>query len=242
MDEITQFLTRLIAYGGGSAAVAYLMFRHLGQSWIENKFSQRLEQFKHQQALEIQRLRIEIDSTLSGVLKMQEKEFEVLPTAWDKLYDAFAELGSVATPFQEYPDLDRMSQDRLDEFLEKSELLQSEKTELRSYSQKTNKYIEVIFWHRLNRVIRSCNDFNSYIRRYGIFLPEPLKEKFNKISKELRMALIPMKMGGGSKNYREMHEAWTIVEKTIRPLFDEIEIDVGSRLGSHGVNKITKAL
>jgi len=238
MDEITQFIIRLAAYGGGSAAIAYLIFRHLGQSWIENKFSQRLEEFKHQQALEIQRMRIEIDSTLSGVLKIQEKEFEVLPVAWDKLYNAFAELTSLATPFQEYPDLDQMSQERLEEFLDKSELLNSEKSELRSGSQKTSKYIEVIFWHRLNRVIRGCNDFNSYIRRYGIFLPEPLKEKFNRISKELRMALLPMKLGGGDKKFKEMHEAWTTVEKTIQPLFDEIERNISARLGSHGVNKI----
>jgi len=49
----------MIAYGGGSAAVAYMLFRFLGKSWIENKFTHGLEEFRHQQALEIHRLRIE---------------------------------------------------------------------------------------------------------------------------------------------------------------------------------------
>lgn len=234
-EKIIAFILEMVAYGGGGAAIAYLLFQYLGKSWIENRFSERLELFKHQQALEIQRLKIEIDSTLSGVLKIQEKEFEVLPTAWDKLYDAFGELSSLTTPFQEYPDLNRMSADRLEEFLEQSELLNSEKTEIRNSSQKTNRYIDIIFWHRFNHVIRACNDFNSYVRRYGIFLPEPLNEKFSAISKELRLAIVPIKMGEGGKNIKEMYQAWTVVEEKIKPLFDEIERNVRARLGSHGI-------
>lgn len=87
-EQILLFLGKIVAIGGPAAVIAFLLFRYLGKSWIESKFSERLEQFKHQQALEIQRLRIEIDSTLSGVLKIQEKEFETLPEAWGKLDEA----------------------------------------------------------------------------------------------------------------------------------------------------------
>ena len=66
------FLLQMLAYGGGSAAVAYLLFQWLGKTWIENKFAQRLDQLRHQQALELQRLRVEIDAMLSGALKLQE--------------------------------------------------------------------------------------------------------------------------------------------------------------------------
>lgn len=55
-----KFVLQMLAYGGGSAVVAYLLFQRLGKTWIENKFAQRLDQLRHQQALELQRLRVEI--------------------------------------------------------------------------------------------------------------------------------------------------------------------------------------
>src|SRR3989442_1732393 len=89
IDVILKFIGEVVLYGGGSAACAYLLFQFLGKSWIENKFAQRLEAYKHQQQLELQHLKVEIESMLSGALKMQEREFQVLPEAWKKLDDAF---------------------------------------------------------------------------------------------------------------------------------------------------------
>ena len=73
-EQVLKFLGEVLIYGGTAAAIAYLLFQYLGKTWIENKFAQRLDQLRHQQALELQRLRVEIDSLLSGVLKLQEKD------------------------------------------------------------------------------------------------------------------------------------------------------------------------
>jgi len=85
VDQVLRFFGEVILYGGGSAAVAYLLFRHLGQGWIEARFAERLEAFKHEQAKELQRLKVEVESLLSGALKIQDREFAVLPEAWHKL-------------------------------------------------------------------------------------------------------------------------------------------------------------
>jgi len=77
-DYFFKFLGEVIAYGGGAAAIAYILFQYLGKKWIENKFAERLDQLKHQHALGLQRLRVEIDSMLSGTLKLQEREFQFL--------------------------------------------------------------------------------------------------------------------------------------------------------------------
>ena len=55
-EQIYNFLIKLLAYGGGSAAIAYLLFQHLGKSWLDNKFAQRLDELRHQQNIEVQRL------------------------------------------------------------------------------------------------------------------------------------------------------------------------------------------
>jgi hypothetical protein len=87
-DQVLAMLGGVVLYAGSAATAAYLLFQFLGKKWIENKFSQRLEAFKHLQSVELARLKVEIESMLSGALKLQEREFTVLPEMWEKLSDA----------------------------------------------------------------------------------------------------------------------------------------------------------
>ena len=41
-EEILKFMVSVVAYGGGGAVIAYVLFIFLGKKWIENKFSQSL--------------------------------------------------------------------------------------------------------------------------------------------------------------------------------------------------------
>ena len=233
-DQILRFLAEGVAYGGGAAAIAYLLFRYLGKSWIESKFSERLEQFKHQQAIEIQRLRVGIDSTLSGVLKIQEKEFETLPEAWSKLDEAYMHVSALVLPFQQYPNLDGMSPARLNEFLDKSVLFGTQKAEIRQSSAKSQRYVEMIFWPQLHQVRMACFDLDRYVVRYGIFFPPNLKEKFNKIINELNSAVQDKAKGQEEKDFTLQNEGWKKIKDNIAPLFQAIETEIHARLQSHG--------
>lgn len=114
MDDFLSILGKLVAVGGGGAVVAYGLFRYLGSKWIENKFAERLEQLRHTQALELQRLRVEIDSLLSGAIKLQDKEFQTLPEAWVKLDEAYGQVSNLTSPSQQLPDLDRVNSPQLE--------------------------------------------------------------------------------------------------------------------------------
>ena len=162
-DELVKFLFELLAYGGGSAAIAYLLFQYLGKTWIENKFAQKLEQLRHEHALEIQRLRVEIDSMLSGAIKLQDREFDVLPKAWQMLDEAHGLVSWLVAPMQSYPDLDRMDSQELSEFLATSELADSKRQRIASAGKKTDAYIDIIFWHRLNRVHSSIGQLRDLV-------------------------------------------------------------------------------
>src|SRR5690348_5626061 len=140
VDMVLSFVAQLIAFGGGGAAIAYILFQFLGKKWIENKFAGRLEQLRHTQALELQLLRVEIDSLLSGNVRLQEKEFQTLPEAWVKLDEAFGQVSSLVSPYQEYPDIDRMNTRQLEEFLAGTRLTETQKDELRQEYRKSDKY------------------------------------------------------------------------------------------------------
>lgn len=233
-DPILRFIGEVVAYGGGAAAIAYLVFQFLGKSWIENKFAEKLEQHKHQQALEIQRLRVEIDSMLSGVLRLQEKEFEALPEAWRKLDEAYNRVSALVSPAQQYPNLDGMTQERLEEFLASSELFDTQRDLVRRSSNKVDTYREEIFWHRLHAVKQACTEFHNYVARYGIFFPPDLKGKFAKVSDELWSALNYKAVGHQAKDYEFEHQGWKKIEADIAPLYKAIESDIYVRLHSHG--------
>jgi hypothetical protein len=235
-DPILRFLGEVVAYGGGAAVIAYLVFQFLGKSWIENKFAQRLEQHKHQQALEIQRLRVEIDSMLNGVLRIQEKEFETLPEAWRKLDEAYGRVSALTSPGQQYPNLDGMTSARLEEFLESSELFNTQKDDIRQSQEKVNTYQEAIFWHRLHAVKQACADLHNYVARYGIFFPPDLKDKFTRVSEELWSALTYKAVGHEAKDYKLQSEGWKKIKADIDPLYKAIELDIHARLHSHGRN------
>jgi inorganic triphosphatase YgiF len=179
-EQTLKFLGEMIAYGGGSAVVAYLIFQFLGKSWIENKFAQRLDHLKHQQALELQRLRVEIDALLSGAIKLQEREFQVLPEAWQKLDEAYGLVSSLVHPMQEYPDVNRMNEQQLEEFLASTIFTDTQKDEIRFSRNKLEIYIDIVFWHRYRKVKSAFSDLQNFVARNGIFFTPELKEQFTK--------------------------------------------------------------
>lgn len=232
--DILTIVIQVLAYGGGSAAVAYLLFQYLGKSWIENKFAQRLDQVRHQQALELQRLRVEIDALLSGAIKLQEKEFSVLPEAWAKLDEAHGIVAWFVAPYQEYADIDRMGTLQFEEFLASTEFTFSEKDEIRNSGEKSQTYRDILFWYRLRKVRHACGELQNYIARHGIFLPIELKDKFTKITDMLRSAVISKEVGHEAKDWKMQGEGWKKIKEETEPLYKSIEADIQGRLQSHG--------
>lgn len=234
MDEVFSFLGQLIAFGGGGAVVAYGLFRYLGSKWIENKFAERLEQLRHTQALELQRLRVEIDSLLSGAIKLQDKEFQTLPEAWVKLDEAFGQVSSLTSPFQQYPDLDRLNSAQLEEFLSGTKFTNTQKDEIRNEMRKTNKYQELMFRYRLSDVRKSISDFHNYVERNSIFMAPDLKKHFEKAANDLWSAMVSKEVGHDAQDWKMQNEGWNTVKKEVEPLRKAIEEAIYARLQAHG--------
>jgi hypothetical protein len=194
MSDILNDLLKLIggvaAIGTASAAFAYAMFRIFTTKWIETRFSERLETFKHQQNQEIERLRFRINTMMDWNVKLHQREFDILPETWSLLNEAFYTIEPIAIGFQQYPNLDEMSADRLEEFLEKSPLTVVQKTELKSDSNKIQYYRAVKTMHDLNTAIDSYNQFHLLLAKNAIFIVEPIKTAFLALDQMLKEAII----------------------------------------------------
>lgn len=234
-DAIFQFVGQMVVAGGGGAVVALLLFQWLGKTWIENKFAERLEQLKHDQNVVVARLRVEIESMLSGALKFQEREFEVLPGVWDKLDAAFANVSWLVSPLQMNVDVRRMNDVQLEEQLASEEWSESQKQEVRDAhrSDRDKVYSDIQFWYKLNRVKRAFGDFQKYNASNAIFFPLELKEKLKAIEKILWSAITAMQVGKEAEDFKLQNQGWAKVSEEAEVLRSEIELDIRVRLESH---------
>jgi hypothetical protein len=233
-DVLFSLLGQILAYGGGAAVVAYLLFQYLGKQWIENKFKERLDQLKHHQALELQRLRVEIDSLLSAKLKLQDREFQLLPEAWQKLDEAYGQVSWLVSPMQQYANLDSLNSIQLEEFLEMVEFTPSQKQEVRQSRSKIKTYGEIEFRYRLNKVKGAVNELHNFVTRNGIFFPAELKKELSDITETLWSALTSKEIGHEAKDYKMQGEGWKQIQETSKPLYKSIENHIQMRLASHG--------
>jgi hypothetical protein len=222
--SILQFLGKVIAYGGGAAVVAYAIFTFLGKKWIEHELNKKLEQVRYR-----------INTLFSRVTKIHEKEFEVLPEAWYKMQDALGRISHLTSLFQQYPDLNQMSQSALEEFLEKSRLHKFEKQELLQASDKVSYYEDKIFWHELRDVEEAFWDFHNYIIKNKIFLSPDLQEQFTKIDDVMWSAIVERKVGHEANDREMWHKAYKKIKEEINPIRDVIEKLVQTRLHYHDV-------
>jgi hypothetical protein len=190
LSEVLKFIGGVAAFGAATAACAYAIVRIFATKWIEIRFSERLEQFKHQQNQEIEHLRFRINTMMDRTVKLHQREFEVLPDTWSLLTEAFFTIEPVGLGIQRYPDLNNMSSERLDEFLEASPLTPVQKGELKAAPDKTRYYTSVKGWHDLDKAIDTYNEFHAKFSKNGIFIPAPLKSKFAAIDNMLKEAII----------------------------------------------------
>ena len=134
MDFLIFTLKWILGLGITATAVvaaAYAVFQFLGKRWLEARFAERLERFKHDQNQEIERLRYRINALMDRTTKLHQHEFEVLPEIWDKLGIAFSATSNFTSRMASYPDLDQMGEAQFSEFLAACELFGWQKDELR---------------------------------------------------------------------------------------------------------------
>ena len=230
MDEIYVFIGKVVAYGGGSVALAYAVFMFLGKKWIESKFDERLVAFKHTQEQELEKYRQQVNILLSRVTKIHEKEIDVLPELWHKLQDALGSVASLTSPLQFYPDFQFMSQETFEDFLKKSRLDDNDKRLLTNSPDRNAFYKKTIFWYNLQKAQSSVRKFRAFMVYNRIFLSKDLKAEFAKIDELLSRALATRETGERARDYNLISEAYKVLGEEAETIVARIENLVQKRL------------
>ncbi|WP_006575426.1 hypothetical protein [Cupriavidus sp. HPC(L)] len=232
-ESLAQLIGQVVLVGGGATLIAYQAFKYLAKAWIDNRFNERLDALKHDQAKELQRLRIQIDALLSGTLKLQEREFMALPEAWKLLEQTKARVEWFVSPTSQHPDLDRMNSDQLEEYLAGSKLTGTQRNEIRNADNKLDTYIRIEFWHRLSKVEKQFFELRTYMASQAIFFPDDLKGMYDSIIEKLWSSIVARRVSHEADDHSYHRKAWEAARDEVNPLFKQIEALTRSRLRSH---------
>jgi hypothetical protein len=212
--------------------IAYQLFRWLGKRWIEQRFKERLEDYKHRQQKELEHFRHEVNALFQRVTKIHDKEFELLPKGWELLQDGLGRVGTVCEMLKEYPDFRLMSDDALQEFLNRSKLNKHQKRELEQLdrSKRYEYYSDAVFWIQVDEAHKALTEFHNFLFYNKIFLSSDLFKKFREIDSLLSAALLESRSGKQAKDNKLIIKAYKDIRDKAEPLCDEVEKLVQKRL------------
>lgn len=157
-DAVLKWIGEVVAVGGPSALVAFGLLKWLGQKWIDQSLSIKLERFKSEQQKELERLRHLLSSRIS---RIHEKGIR-----------GFAQ-GMVSAARCVRKSLPPHG----DQFLKTSRLSDSQRDELRQASDRHKLYAETMFWIEMSDAQVAQVAFHNYLVEHRIFMTERIASK-----------------------------------------------------------------
>lgn len=226
-----EIIGEVVTYAGGSVALSYTVFKYLTSKWIENKFQERLEKYKVEQQKELEEFKRKINELSNRVSKIHEKEFEVLPQMYSHMIDAIKDLNVLTSAFKQYPDVNKMDDEKLKFFLEQNTFLNEwQKNELAQASDKNKYYQNAEFRRDVNQSSSSIYKLHEYIQKNSLFLLDDLKEKFNEIDRLMWEICVNMDIADESQDRKMKMEVWKSGTSKVEPIRISIEKLVQERL------------
>lgn len=219
--------------GGTIVAFTYWLFKLFSDKWLTAKFAKRLEDHKHSQQKDLENVRFEISKIMDRTIKLHQREFDILPKAWELLVDANGIASAVLSPLQQYADVARMNDSQLDKFLESSHLEDWEKDELKSASNKSEYYWKSLQRHRVSEAREAVRLFHVYRLKNGIFILAEINDKLEQIDnllfKAVNERVYHLQDEQGVRERRES-KAWDKLNADGQNLMKELETEIHDRL------------
>jgi hypothetical protein len=212
----------------GVGALLLLLFRKAAEKWIGVKFDKQLEAFRHEQRIEIERLKSSISAQLDRATKLHQREFEVLPKAWGKLKDAHGIISELVSRGKTITDLNAINDPKRDDFLSASLLAEWQSDLVLAAKDKTETYRSQVEPYRIGRARKASAKFYKYFQRNGIFIRPSIKRKIDEID-GLMLGALEEHVLNFQHGFREFR-AGDKLRADGKSLLEELEADVQQRL------------
>jgi hypothetical protein len=138
--------------------------------------------------------------------------------------------------------LDTMTPLQVEEFLETTNFLESEKIFIRDATKKADGYLNIKRLHEMNACSASNFELTKFIEMNAIFFPIEIKSKFLKIAELCRHTQITQQIGYQFQNYDHQLKNLEKLTNEIEPLKNEIEAMIHKRLHEHVNIEVSRLL
>lgn len=240
--NILQEIAKYIGLTGGaltiflsSGAIAYGFFRFLGSKWIESKFSVRLEAFKHEQQKELADLKAKIDVQFDRVKKFNEREYEILPKAWELLVIAEGDINEAIKEYENYTSGKSTYEitphdERLNNDLSEFGFSEDDKLEFRKSNYENSKFIEIFTRNLAANAHVSVIDLNNYLLKNSIFINREIRDLLKEISDTMDKVIMRWRFDKlQNKNFNDQNFGKNSISE-IKRIKDKIEILIDQKL------------
>ncbi|RYZ91039.1 MAG: hypothetical protein EOP06_07245 [Proteobacteria bacterium] len=184
-----------------AAGAGWLGVKTFAGKWLDNRFAGNLEgvRLAGQKQLEdirilgqtqLEEIKHEHAGDLDRAVKLNQREFEVIPEIWLKGTEAHYAILRLIAMWQESPVLTHMGEAEFESFLSKSRLEDWQKEEIRAKSRfdRTTYYSDLSRWFRLNDANEAVIKFNHALLGSSIFIHPATHTKFEEFARHFRSA------------------------------------------------------
>jgi hypothetical protein len=232
-DGFIKLIGQVVLYGGGSVGIGWLLLQKSAERWVDAHFAKRQKEFEHEQAKELQRIKAKLDTVIQGSLKLQEREFKIIPEAWEKISEAYSVADWLCSPLQSYASLRWMSAAELEEFLSKREhLSETQKQAIRDkpLEDRDKLWQEFETNKRYNKAREALAAADGFVKANSIFLSDDLRKMFNQQVEIVWRALIAFEVGIQSGDYTMRASSSEMLKNEGKPQHEQLEKAVRARL------------
>lgn len=230
MSAIEIFIS-VIAAGGGAITITYLALKSFAEKFIDSRFERSLQQLKQEHEFEVERLRLKMSTMLDKAVKINQREFEVLPDAWMKINEAYYAVDSIVSPLTLSADVDRMLPQQQEEFIYKCNLEDWQKSELLRSSRKSDLYRQYSFTYRASKCMELSRAAYRHIKVNGIFLRPAFKDGLINIHTLTWNALVEFQVNIEEEYDLRQYSARKEFTEKAKSLIDMLEGEIHAHIG-----------
>lgn len=222
MLDIAEFLLSVLAAGGTSAALVFLALRFFAVSWLENKFQEKLEAFRHENAKELQSLNAEIEGSLQKTVHAQKLEAETTAELWRLLNIAYGGVSDLVTKLKSFSKVANMSDNMLAEYLAQYDFFNSEIEDILNAENRQEKFEDRLYWYQYNKANKARTEFRNRLYLSEVFIDESLARNFHNILSNIDEAFQKYSVGKQAQDFKMMREASDLMSDGVRSEIEQL--------------------
>ena len=170
--------------GAGGAVGAFLtamllLIPKFGEMFFKARFDRALETYKAKQSLEIENLRERLNHIGDRGKRSNENEFNALRSIWERFIEAYYSTYAAVINFIQYPPLNKMSDDKIKEFLESTDLDAGTIRDILASNDRERSFSRAHTWRQINRAAKDNFACIQELRRQRIFISDDIRKQFD---------------------------------------------------------------